>query len=211
MAEKICSRCSSCNELVCTNSLCARLMYVPRLSEGKYVLICSRCVRSVDFEVGENGEGEGFFSLSANQMEVLRENPKKQCNSCSLEFSFFLQPFACSKCQEICCRRCCNLTLLGTNECGECFRNPGRVPSKNTHALLCDCCGLAILEEELIWLNMNKLHTHCLKTFKTRNAKICSLCEKAIIGDQSILLNEDILHDYCLPAYRKLRQQTYFQ
>jgi hypothetical protein len=202
----VCSKCELCKTVVCLKEKCAQLVFAPKIEKFRHILVCRKCVVDIEADFGENGDGPGFLSLSKDQKILLEQDPPPTCDSCSLRFSFFLQPFNCEKCGKFCCRRCCNL-IEGENKCKRCVMDPNRARSV-TKREVCDHCSMDLLEQDLVWLNMNKLHAKCLQGFKQKSrSNICSYCGKLVIGDEKMTYNNELIHNYCLAKFRKMKQE----
>ena len=193
-------KCSGCLSFIC--SVCSGYVCVPLKSNRHMQLLCLICLKVEKFSRQLFGDPPGFLSLTLDQEHQI--NSKVQCNSCSEVMDFFLQPYNCERCNKFSCRKCFAGMVCAKCSSGKNFDNPDE-------RLVCDECGVFVLEKDAVWMNENRFHPKCVALYRKQNTKICAECgQMALFSQRTCLFNGCLLHDSCLVSFKKRQTSVSF-
>ncbi len=184
----VCVCCMICSSYICCN--CSGFLHSETSNQGNLIISCVRCARREKFSLPLHGELPGFYSITEEQLETVKQ--KAICCNCSSGISFFLQPYKCKQCKQMCCRKCFLDEL-----CEKC--RSGRAVEVNGMNL---CDGCKLLCKNSVWVNHRQFHAECLSRFKVQEA--CAYCKQFALQSQGVcLFNNFVVHAQCLVPFKK--------
>ncbi len=181
----VCLSCEICKAYVCC--ACCGFVYCENKSAQRLILLCSSCSSTEKPSYSLYGEVPPFFCISQDQVAAIRR--KESCSACGFLFSFFLQPYSCSECEKLCCRKC-----YQNRTCQNCRAG------KKVDAIFCDGCK-APCKNDVVWVNERRFHGKCVAKYRTQ--EVCAYCETIAIKAQGLcFFNGVTVHNSCLIPYK---------
>jgi ABC-type multidrug transport system fused ATPase/permease subunit len=191
-------KCHGCSSFVC--GICSGFVHAPEVSRFCLSLLCSQCVKVKTTKRQLFGEPCGFFALTELQARIIEDN--KSCSICTSIVHFFLQPYLCTQCESVVCRKC-----FSTNVCENCQQ--GRTKKVSAEVLICDECKEACPVASIVWLNDRRFHPECVVHYRKKGGLFCAFCNQlALLSQGTCIFNGQTVHNSCLVPFKKQQAQV---
>jgi hypothetical protein len=185
-------KCHGCSSFVCV--MCSGFVHAPEVSRFCLSLLCFQCVKVKTTKRQLFGEPCGFFALTESQAKMIEDN--KICSVCSSTVHFFQQPYLCTQCESVVCRKC-----FASNVCENCEQGRTKVSGD---VLICDECQEACPVARIVWLNDRRFHPECVVHYRKKGGLFCAFCNQVALQSQgTCIFNGQTVHNSCLVPFKK--------
>jgi ABC-type multidrug transport system fused ATPase/permease subunit len=190
-------KCHGCSSFVC--GMCSGFVHTPEISRSCMSLLCTLCVMVKKTKRQLFGEPCGFFAMTESQTKMIEEN--KLCSVCTSIVHFFQEPYLCTQCESVVCRKC-----FATNVCENCQQ--GRSKKVFDEVLICDECKEACPVASVVWLNDRHFHPECVVHYRKKGQVFCAFCDQIALQSQgTCIFNGQTVHNVCLVPFKKQQAQ----